>query len=191
VGNNDGAKVVRKIGYARVSSAEQNLDRQLGALKGAGCDLIFSEKASGKSISGRPKLEKAIDELGNGDVLIVAEWDRATRSMEDGLRIVKRVMDRGAMLKCLDREYIDLTTTIGKGIMAFLSALAQDERERIVKRGKQGLAAARARGVRFGRKPILSAHQRQVALDRIAAGHSRRAIARDMGVDHKTIGRLA
>lgn len=182
---------MRRIGYARVSTVEQNLDRQIGALKGAGCDVIYSEKASGKTMKGRPKLEKAIDELGNGDVLIVAEWDRATRSMEDGLRIIKRVMDRGAMLKCLDREYIDLTTTIGKGIMLFLSSLAQDERERIVKRGKQGMAAALARGVKFGRPSKLSAHQRQLVRTRKAAGESNRAIAKDLGVSYKTVERAA
>ena len=72
---------IRKIGYARVSSAGQNLDRQLGALRAEGCrGDIFREKASGKDLRGRPQLEKAIDALGKGDVLVIAEWDRATRS---------------------------------------------------------------------------------------------------------------
>ncbi len=72
---------MRKIGYARVSSTGQNLDRQLGALRAERCDDIFREKASGKDVRGRPQLEKAIDALGNGDVLVIAEWDRATRSI--------------------------------------------------------------------------------------------------------------
>jgi DNA invertase Pin-like site-specific DNA recombinase len=75
---------MRKVGYARVSSAGQNLDRQLGALVAEGCDRIFQEKASGKSTKNRPELEKAISALGTGDVLVLAEWDRATRSMIDG-----------------------------------------------------------------------------------------------------------
>jgi hypothetical protein len=71
---------MRKIGYARVSSAHQNLDRQIAALRAERVHVIFREKASGKSTKGRPELEKAIDELGTGDVLVLAEWDRCTRS---------------------------------------------------------------------------------------------------------------
>ena len=182
---------MRKIGYARVSSVEQNLDRQIGALRGAGCDVIYREKASGKSVKGRPELERAIDHLGTGDVLVVAEWDRATRSMMDGLAIMQRIADRGALVKVLDRAYLDLTSTIGKGIMALLSAMAQDERERIVRRGKAGIEAARKRGVRFGRKPKLTDHQREIARQMIAEGQSLRAVGKHFGTDHKVIGRLA
>ena len=71
---------VRKIGYARVSSRHQNLDRQLGALRAERCNVIFAEKMTGKSLKGRPQLEKAIDALGTGDVLVVAVRDRAARS---------------------------------------------------------------------------------------------------------------
>src|SRR5262245_29019721 len=74
---------MRKIGYARVSTSTQNLDRQIGALRAERCDEVYREKASGKAIKGRPQLKKAIDALGRGDVLVVAEWDRATRSMMD------------------------------------------------------------------------------------------------------------
>ena len=82
------------IGYARVSTEGQNLDRQLGALRAVGCEKVYREKASGKSTLDRPELEKAIDRLGTGDVLVVAEWDRATRSMLDGIRIMERVHAR-------------------------------------------------------------------------------------------------
>jgi DNA invertase Pin-like site-specific DNA recombinase len=98
---------MRKIGYARVSSAAQNLGRQLGALRAERCDQIFAEKMSGKSLKGRPQLEKAVDALGTG------------------------VLARGALVKVLDKPHLDLTSTIGKGLLAFLSAIAQDERERI------------------------------------------------------------
>jgi DNA invertase Pin-like site-specific DNA recombinase len=178
---------VRKIGYARVSSQGQNLDRQLGALKAERCDKIFSEKASGKSLLKRPELAKAIDALGKGDVLILAEWDRVTRSMFDGLAIIQRVADRGALVKVLDRSYLDLTSTIGKGILAFLSALAQDERERILARANGGRKAAKARGVKFGRKPKLTDHQRAEALRRLDEGDSARAIGRDFNVSHLTV----
>ena len=94
---------MRKIGYARVSSPQQNLDRQVGALRAERCDSIYREKASGKDVKNRPQLEKAIDELGKGDILIVADWDRATRSMLDGVNIIERIHARGALLKVLDK----------------------------------------------------------------------------------------
>ena len=87
---------MRRIGYARVSTRHESLERQLGALRAERCDVIFQEKMTGKSLKGRLQLEKAIDALGTGDVLVVAEWDRATRSMMDGIAIIDRVLARGA-----------------------------------------------------------------------------------------------
>lgn len=181
---------MRKFGYARVSTYTQNLDRQLGALRAERCDEIFREKASGKAMKGRPQLEKAIDALGTGDILVVAEWDRATRSMLDGVHIIERIHARGALLKVLDKPHLDLTTPIGRGFIAFLSALAEDERQRIVKRANDGRAAARKRGVQMGRKPKLSEHQRLVARDRLAGGESARAIAKEWGIAHTTVSRV-
>ena len=137
---------MKNIGYARVSTPGQNLDRQIAALRTAGCDRIFREKASGKEIRNRPQLEKAIDQLGKRDVLVVAEWDRATRSMLDGVHIIERIHQRGSLLKVLDKPHLDLTTPIGRGFIAFLSALAEDERHRIVQRANDG-----------GRQPRLGA----------------------------------
>jgi DNA invertase Pin-like site-specific DNA recombinase len=182
---------MRKIGYCRVSSTHQNLDRQLGALRAERVDVIFREKASGKSVKGRPVLEKAIDELGTGDILVVAEWERATRSMFDGIEIIKRINDRGALIKVLDKPHLDLTTPLGRGFIAFLSAMAEDERYRILKRGNDGRSAAKAKGTRFGRKPKLTDHQQAQALKRLAAGESCRSIAKTMAVHHATVARLA
>jgi DNA invertase Pin-like site-specific DNA recombinase len=162
-----------------------------GARLGAGCDLIFKEKASGKSLKKRPELEKAIDRLGTGDVLVAAEWDRATRSMFDGITIMQRVHARGAFVKVLDKPHLDLTTALGRGFLGFLSALAEDERERITKRAADGRKAAIARGVQMGRKPKLTEHQVKVARKRMAAGESARAIAKEMGVAHTTVARVA
>lgn len=178
------------IGYARVSTQAQSLDRQIGALNGAGAERIFREKATAKTVKGRPQLEKAIDALGTDDVLVIAEWDRATRSMMDGITIIQRVADRGATVKVLDKPWLDLTTPMGKGILAFLSALAEDERERIMRRANEGRAAAKERGVRFGPKPKLTKHQRDLAVRRMLEGDSCRSIARDLGVAHTTISRL-
>jgi DNA invertase Pin-like site-specific DNA recombinase len=182
---------VKKIGYARVSSAQQNLDRQIASLRAEGCDEIFREKMSGRSLNSRPQLEKAIDALGTGDILVVAEWDRATRSMMDGVTIIDRIAKRGALIKVLDKPYLDLTTPIGRGFIAFLSALAEDERLRIIARCNDGRRVAIAKGVKFGRRLALSEHQQAEALRRLKAGDSARAIARDMGVHHNTVMRLA
>jgi|TARA_R110001606_G_scaffold392622_1_gene561737 DNA invertase Pin-like site-specific DNA recombinase len=178
------------IGYARVSTEQQDLTRQLAKLDKAQCVKVFKETASGKSLENRPALQKAIDYLREGDTLVIAEWDRATRSMTDGLNIIQRVADRGAKIKALDKPFLDLTTPMGKGILVFLSALAEDERERIVNRAAEGRKIAKAKGVKFGAKPKLTSHQRNRALSRMAAGDSTREIARDMGVHHSTISRL-
>lgn len=178
------------VGYARVSTGQQNLDRQMAALKRAGCRHVFKEKQSGREGLRRPQLEKAIEALGPGDVLLLAEWDRATRSMLDGIRIIERVAARGAMLKALDRQWLDLTTPLGKGILAFLSALAEDERTRILARANGGRAEARKRGVRFGPKPKLARHQEQEVARMVhAQGLSLRAVAHHYHVGHSTIVR--
>ena len=178
------------IGYARVSTIHQNLDRQLGGLRAAGCTTIFAEKASGKDVKGRPELEKAIDALGTGDVLVLAEWDRATRSMFDGIAIMQRVYARGAFIKVLDKPHLDLTTKIGQGFLAFLSALAEDERERIVRRAKDGRQAARKAGTKFGRKPKLNVTQQTRARDLLSKGAGVRSVADEMNVHYSTISRL-
>jgi DNA invertase Pin-like site-specific DNA recombinase len=178
------------IGYARVSTTQQNLERQLGALRAARCELIFAEKASGKDVAGRPELEKAIRALGTGDVLLLAEWDRATRSMIDGITIMQRVHARGAAIKVLDKPHLDLTTAIGQGFLAFLSALAQDERERIHRRAADGRKAARALGKHLGRKPKLTTYQQGRALEMQRQGMTLRAVARELNVHHSTISRL-
>jgi DNA invertase Pin-like site-specific DNA recombinase len=110
--------------------------------------MTYSDTASGKSMAGRPQLACALDDLDTGDELVIAEWDRATRSMWDGLQIIKAVIDAGAAIKVLDRSYIDLTTPIGRGFMAMMSAMAENERLRIIKRTHEGRQIARAKGVR-------------------------------------------
>ncbi len=177
------------IGYARVSTQNQNLDRQMGALRAARCKQVFTEKATGKTVKGRPELEKALDALGSGDVLVLAEWDRATRSMIDGITIMQRVAARGATIKVLDKPHLDLTSKIGQGILAFLSALADDERERIVKRAADGRRAAKAKGVVMGRPPALTEHQAHEAQQRLAKGESCRSIAKSFDCHHSTISR--
>jgi DNA invertase Pin-like site-specific DNA recombinase len=182
---------MKRIGYARVSSLNQNLDRQIAALRAEGCDRIYREKASGKDMRNRPELAKAIDALPTKGVLVLAEWDRATRSLMDGIHIMDRVHKRGAYIKVLDRPGLDLTTPSGRGILALLSGLAEEERTRILRRANEGRVAAIRRGTKLGRKSKLDDHQQQEAINRLKAGESLRAIAKSYRVHHATIGRLA
>lgn len=179
--------MTNKIGYARVSSEEQNLDRQIAALRSEGCSKIFAEKASGKSILGRPQLEKAINAIGIGDVLVVAEWDRATRSMMDGIQIMQRIAAREAFVKALDKPHLDLTTPLGRGLLAFLSAMAEDERNRIRKRSAEGQLAARKAGRHMGRNPKLTRHQQEFVHQRLVSGESARTLSKELAVAHTTI----
>ena len=128
--------------------------------------------------------------LGTGDVLVLAEWDRCTRSMIDGVAIIERINARGALVKVLDKPHLDLTKPLGRGFLAFLSAMAEDERQRIVKRANAGRKAARERGARFGRKPTLSVEQQADARRRLAGGESARSLSRIYRVSHTTIARL-
>src|SRR5262249_44111352 len=130
---------------------------------------------------------RPIDQLGTGDTFVVAEWDRVTRSMIDGIDIIKRINDRRCLLKVLDKAHLDLTTPIGRGFIAFLSAMAEDERLRILARCRGGLAAAKARGVKLGRKSKLTEVQRQEARRRLEAGESARSIGKLLGVHHATV----
>ena len=124
-------------------------------------------------------------------MLLIAEWDRATRSTQDGVAIIERIHARGATIKVLDKPHLDLTTPIGRGFIAFLSALAEDERHRIVGRANEGRVVARKRGVKMDRRPKLSRYQQDEARKRLAAGDTCRAIARTFGVHHATISRLS
>jgi DNA invertase Pin-like site-specific DNA recombinase len=181
---------MRKIGYARVSSQDQNLDRQIAALRAEKCERIFREKASGRDMQNRPELAKAIDALPSRGVLVLAEWDRATRSLIDGIHIMERVHKRGAYIKVLDRPGLDLTTPSGRGILALLSGLAEEERARIMKRANEGRVVARKRKVKFGRKPKLDDHQQKEAHKRLDAGESCRTVAKSYRVHHSTVARL-
>jgi DNA invertase Pin-like site-specific DNA recombinase len=180
----------RLVGYGRISTTGQDLARQRQALKAYGCKLIFGDRASGKSLAGRPELARALDELRPGDCLVLAEWDRATRSMWDGLRIVKQVLDAGATIKVLDFPSLDLATREGRGFLAMFLAMAERERTRIVERTREGRRIAMGNGMKMGPPFKLTEHQRNLAARRMASGESTRQIARDFNVSHNTIARL-
>jgi DNA invertase Pin-like site-specific DNA recombinase len=176
-------------GYARVSSTGQSLDAQLAELKAASCERIFQEKVSGKNRD-RPQLERALEALGEGDVLIITRLDRLARSSRDLLNIVKQITDAGATFRSLKDHWADTTTAQGRLILTVLGGLAEFERELIAERTGEGRERAMAKGVVFGRKPKLTHHQRLEAIARRNAGETVASIARSYNVHHSMIVRL-
>lgn len=147
----------QRIGYARVSTDDQNLDLQRDALKKAGCALIYEEAASGKNAA-RPELEQCRKALRVGDTLIVWRLDRLGRSLQDLVQIVAELEQRSVHFESLT-EKIETGSASGKLQFHVFAALAEFERSLIRERTKAGLAAARARGRAGGRKPKLDGQQ--------------------------------
>jgi DNA invertase Pin-like site-specific DNA recombinase len=147
------------FGYARVSTDDQNLDAQLDALQAAGVERIFKEKITGKART-RPELERLLEQMRPNDVIIVTKYDRLARSLKDLIDIVDLIRERGAGFKSLGED-IDTTTPAGRLVFHVFGSIAEFERERIVERTKEGLAAARSRGRVGGRPPALSHDQRE------------------------------
>jgi len=178
-------------GYARVSTKDQTLAAQDAQLHAAGCAKVYAEKASGAKTD-RPELARLIRRLEPGDVLMlmVTRLDRLARSTRDLLNVLDEVAKAGAGFKSLADAWADTTTPHGKLMLTILGGLAEFERSLILARTSDGRARAQARGVKFGRPPALTAHQRQEALRRLAAGETQTDIARSYNVSHVTIGRL-
>jgi len=141
------------IGYARVSTSDQDLSLQLNELKAAGCEPIFTDKASGAR-STRPGLDDCLKSLRAGDTLVVWRLDRLGRSMQHLVSVVTELKNRGVEFKSLRDGAIDTTTASGELVFNIFAALAQFEAELIRERTRAGLAAARARGRNGGRKPV-------------------------------------
>jgi DNA invertase Pin-like site-specific DNA recombinase len=147
----------QRIGYARVSTDDQNLNLQRDALAAVGCSTIYEETASGKSAA-RPELEHCRKALSAGDTLVVWRLDRLGRSLQDLVQIVAELEQRGIGIESL-REKIETDSAAGKLVFHVFSALAEFERNLIRERTHAGLAAARARGRAGGRKPKLNTQQ--------------------------------
>ena len=152
-----------KIGYARVSTQDQNLDLQRDALDKAGCTKIFVDEISG-TVAQREGLDKAKEVMRKGDVLIVWRLDRLGRSIRDLIDWVNHLEEEGIGFKSL-QESIDTTTSSGKLVFHIFAALAEFERNLIRERTNAGLAAARARGRLGGRQKSLNAKERKRAVE--------------------------
>src|ERR1700730_6068943 len=178
------------IGYARVSKVDQQDTRaQVKALKEAGCKRIFEESASGGRWD-RPELHRALDQLREGDVLVVWKLDRLSRSLKDLLNILEKINDAGAGFRSLT-ESIDTTTPAGRMMLQMLGAFAEFERSMVRERTRMGLQAARERGRVGGRQPKLSAHQRSEAIKMVDSGTKSAAeVARLFRIHRSSVSRM-
>jgi len=177
------------LGYGRVSTDGQSLTAQVAELKAAGCTQIFQEKVSGAKAD-RKQLARLIARLDKGDVLVVTRLDRLARSTRDLLNLLGEISDKGAGFKSLRDTWADTTTPHGRLMLTVLGGLAEFERELIRSRTGEGRERAKARGVRMGRRPKLTPHQRLEAIARRDAGETLVDIARSFNVSHSAISRL-
>jgi DNA invertase Pin-like site-specific DNA recombinase len=146
---------VPTVGYARVSSTGQDLTIQLERLEAAGCEKIFQEKRSGVD-AGRPELKQCLEYLREGDTLLVTKIDRLARSTSDLYRTVSLLTDKGVAFKVTDDPTIDTTNRTGKLVMGILALIAEFENDIRRERQMDGIAKAKKRGVKFGRKLMLT-----------------------------------
>jgi DNA invertase Pin-like site-specific DNA recombinase len=177
------------IGYARVSTRDQNLAPQLDALKAAGSSTIYREKVSGARAD-RPQLAKLMAGLRAGDILIVTKLDRLGRSTRELLDLIDAIGKAGASFRSLGDPLWDTSSSQGRLLSTLLAAIADFERDLIRERTGAGRERAMAAGVKFGRKPKLSDYQRAEAVKRRAAGETLGAIAKSYGVSLTMISRL-
>ena len=175
-----------RIGYARVSTVDQDTAAQIASLKLAGCDVIREEKASGTSMAKRPELATVLEFLRPGDTLVVTRIDRLARSLADLQTIVARLHERGAQLVCTEQP-VDTGTAAGKAFFDMLGVFAEFETNLRRERQMEGIAQAKSRGVYKGRKPSIDA-------DRVRAMHAEgmgaSAIAKALGIGRASVYRV-
>ena len=176
------------IGYARVSTRDQDLTLQHEALRAAGCTKVFAEKRSGAR-SDRPQLARLLRAVAPSDVVVVTRLDRLARSTLDLLKTVDVLTKAGAEFRSLADAWCDTTTPHGKLMLTVLGGLAEFERSLIMARTQAGIAKARELGVTFGRPVRLNARQRRLIAERYGRGETMRELAADFGVGEATVWR--
>ena len=177
------------VGYARVSTQDQDLSGQLEALKAAGATTVYREKISGVRAD-RPQLAKMMASLKPGDVVTVTKLDRLGRSTTELLELIDRIGKAGAAFRSLGDPLWDSSSSQGRLLSTLLAAICEFEGDLIRERTGEGRKRAMANGVKFGRKRKLSNYQRAEAIKRRAAGETLGAIAKSYGVAISMISRL-
>lgn len=177
------------LGYARVSTDDQDLTNQRAELHGAGCIKIFGEKITGVRRD-RPELARLLDHLRPGDVVTVTRLDRLARSTRDLLDIAERIQAAGAGLRSLAEPWADTTTPAGRMVLTVFAGIAEFERSLIIDRTRSGREAAKARGVKFGPRPTLSLAQIEHARELIdLKARTVKEVADLLGVHRSTLYR--
>jgi DNA invertase Pin-like site-specific DNA recombinase len=178
------------VGYARVSTAGQSLEIQEGKLRQHGCEKLFQEKKSGGSRNGRTELEAALEFVRDGDVLVVTRLDRLARSLHDLMQVTRELERKQVGLVVLEQE-LNTTTAAGKLLFHMLGAVAEFERSLINERIAEGVAKAKASGVKFGRKEKLSAAElKSLRQEFDAPGANKAELARKYGIHRSSLYRL-
>ena len=185
--NSAAAAGALKIGYARVSTRDQNLDLQLAALRAAGCARLYDDMMSGSQRQ-RPGLERALEQLRAGDTLVVWKLDRLGRSVKDLVEMVGELEARGVHFQSVT-DSIDTATPAGRFFFHVMASLAQMERELLVERTRAGLDAARAQGRVGGRKRAMTDAKLQAARKLLASGEAPRDVAANLGISLPTLYR--
>ena len=176
------------IGYARVSTDDQGVSNQRAELQAAGCSRIFAEKITGTHAN-RPELARLLDHLRTGDVLTVTRLDRLARNTRDLLDIAEQLETKGAGLRSLAEPWADTTSPAGRMVLTVFAGIAEFERCLIIDRTRRGRDAAKARGVRFGRRPALNSDQVKHARELLAGGRAAGETADLLGVHRATLYR--
>jgi DNA invertase Pin-like site-specific DNA recombinase len=177
-----------RLGYARVSTDDQTLDRQRERLREAGCERLFEEKVSGARRD-RPELARLLDQLRRDDVVVVTRLDRLARSTSNLLEIAEAIRAKEAGLLSLAEPWADTTSPAGRMVLTVFAGIAEFERELIRQRTDEGRQAARKRGVSFGRPSKLRPDQRELASRLLQEGRSVSEVARTFNVHPATIYR--
>jgi DNA invertase Pin-like site-specific DNA recombinase len=177
-----------RLGYARVSTDDQTLDRQRERLREAGCERLFEEKVSGARRD-RPELARLLDQLRRDDVAVVTRLDRLARSTGNLLEIAEAIRAKEAGLLSLAEPWADTTSPAGRMVLTVFAGIAEFERELIRQRTDEGRQAARKRGVSFGRPAKLRPDQRELASRLLQEGRAVSEVARTFNVHPATIYR--
>lgn len=172
------------VGYARVSTEEQNLDRQIEAL--GEVDRLYSEKISGKDMSGRSQLQEMLSYVRQGDTIRVKSPDRLARSTTDLLNFIERMKTAGITVEFVDNAALNTNSPQGKFMLTILGAVAELERSVIRERQAEGIAIAKKKG-KYDRAPRMTREQVLEARERLAAGVPKAKVARDLGVGRTTL----